>query len=251
MKKISKSRIQTISSLLLNIESLYSLPKLKRILSFHISSNFQHHEFSDFLIVDVGSHEGKMSRVISQFYPGCRILCFEPNTDLHETIRINLKDQNFEIIDKVVSNSTNKLEFHFSTHSETSSLILPNFNSRWFRIKKLILGSKFHFQTVTLKSISLDDYFQDKTAIIDYLKIDVEGAEFFVLQGAMKILENNLVGYIQFENHINDMRESRFDIIVQQLLNFGFLEVASIRHASGKVFDHVYFNPNYKRFNKI
>ena len=44
---------------------------------------------------------------------------------------------------------------------------------------------------VTVQAVALDDYFKPDAPPLDFLKIDVEGAELFVLKGARRTLAQN------------------------------------------------------------
>lgn len=65
-----------------------------------------------------------------------------------------------------------------------------------------------HFSKREVKVITLDSEFCNTTATIDFLKIDTEGYDLKVLQGAEKLLTESRVRFIQFEYNNHWIRTS-------------------------------------------
>lgn len=82
---------------------------------------------------------------------------------------------------------------------------------------------------------TLDDFCAERgIEAIDYLKIDVEGAEHRVLKGARSLLQDDKIACIQFEY-------GAFSIETRFLLK-DYFELLSDRFVIGKIFpDHVAF----------
>ena len=92
----------------------------------------------------------------------------------------------------------------------------------------------------------LDDYCLSKNIKhVDFLKIDVEGHEYFVLKGAQKLFENNAVDYVQFE-FSGGSREAR--TFLKDFMDFfdkyGF-DLYRIKPLS---IEKVIYNPGKERF---
>ena len=77
---------------------------------------------------------------------------------------------------------------------------------------------------------------------VDVLKIDVEGFEFEVLQGASDALKAKKVGVIQYERHVDDMRDDNSALIEEFLENNGYLKFKEIKHPFGDFFEVLYQN---------
>lgn len=75
---------------------------------------------------------------------------------------------------------------------------------------------------------------------IDLLKIDVEGGELQVLQGAPESFKKGIISVVQFESHNDDLRPSQKNEIEGFLNKNGFLRESIISHAFGNFQDEVW-----------
>jgi hypothetical protein len=86
--------------------------------------------------------------------------------------------------------------------------------------------------------VTFDGFIKDNGLdFVDVLKIDVEGFEFEVLQGASNALKAKKIGVIQFERHTDDMRADNFSSIEEFLENNGYLKIKEIKHPFGAFFE--------------
>jgi len=143
--------------------------------------------------IDVGANSGIYSLIIKKKYPNVKTIAFEPITSTYEKFLRNLKLNNFE------------------NQVATYNCGLSNKNY----ISKMKTQKKFgYYQSagyaphkngnVTSELRKLDDIisFNNKKILI---KIDTEGHEKFVIEGAKKLLETNRV-FLQVEI-LNDFLE--------------------------------------------
>ena len=86
----------------------------------------------------------------------------------------------------------------FSDLDLTTSLSNLNKHSIYLKIKNLIVKNKSKDSYEMTNVNTLDNFcYKNKIKKIDFLKIDVEGYEYMVLQGAKKIIKD--VKYIMIE----------------------------------------------------
>ena len=124
-----------------------------------------------------------------------------------------------------------------------STFALPNENSQYLKKKSRILlqNSQNGYTTVVSRIEMLDNFIREKKIeFIDILKIDVEGFEFEVLQGAKNTIKEKKINVIQFERHADDMREDQFPAIDKFLTNHGYLKIKEIKHPFGDFFEMLY-----------
>jgi FkbM family methyltransferase len=132
------------------------------------------------IVFDVGANIGDYSGEILKINPAIVIYAFEPDPDSYEKLKhLSLVANNIGLGEK----------------EETKAL---------YRASKSTHNSFYQFEagaaSLFVKVSTIDNYCQKRgIRHIDFLKIDVEGHEFFVLKGAEKLLKQQGIDYIQFE----------------------------------------------------
>lgn len=134
----------------------------------------------DQAVVDIGANIGYYTLIFARIVsPSGRVFAFEPDIDnfnlLHKNIEVN-KYENVVLIQKAVSN-----------HTGESKLYLDRFSNLDHRLYKSSNDDK----GVSIRTVRLDDYFNQMDIQIDFIKIDIQGAEGLALEGMMTILERN------------------------------------------------------------
>ena len=100
---------------------------------------------------------------------------------------------------------------------------------------------------VHVKIIKLDNYINNNLNIdiIDILKIDTEGYEYYVLKG----IENNIkkIKVIYFEHHFDDMIIKNYNLtdIHNYLLKNNFKKYFKIKMKFRKSFEYIYINNQF------
>ena len=142
------------------------------------------------IVVDVGANIGlhtlNMARIVGNTG---QVFAFEPDPSNFEILRKNVKINNYQNIileEKAVGDKHGRVILYQSDH--------PG-NHRLFPQTKQAKGE------VEVELTSLDKYFIDSNLAekISFIKIDVEGLEFSVLNGMKNILKNNKKIKILFE----------------------------------------------------
>lgn len=150
---------------------------------------------------DVGAHLGNYSILFSSLVGNeGRVFAFEPTKGSFEKLTSNLLKNNCMnviLINKAVySRNCEVILQQFSNEGKLSSLNTLGHPRMIYDRNKVYPIEK----SVEVEAITLDSFCQENHIDrIDYLKSDVEGAEFEVLKGSSKLLENKSIRYVQFE----------------------------------------------------
>jgi FkbM family methyltransferase len=240
---MSLIRIHSVTFILNLLENIFFRSKfLKSLNELSINSTINH---KDFLVVDIGANRAQNTLLISKKFKINKVVLVEPNKILHKFINQELKDFNHEILSECVTNYDGFVEFFVSNFDLTSSIIQHNPNSKYNRIKIAILGKKYILLPEKRKCLTLDSIVNKlQIDFIDYLKIDVEGAEFYVLQGAKKLIKDSRIGIIQLEIHKTDLRNNFTNEILEllQLRNYSLYK--TVRHSFGNFSELIFVSEN-------
>lgn len=134
------------------------------------------------VIFDVGAHFGYLAKEFARIHNGtCRVYCFEPVS------------YTYSILERVMHKFANaKLEFFALSNAKgTLEITIPVKPSGRLGIGLSHFGpeQEWNYITEEIRTERLDDYVaQNGIERLDFIKIDVEGAELLVLQGAENTL---------------------------------------------------------------
>lgn len=141
------------------------------------------------VIFDGGANVGDYSIIANLIMPDCKIYAFEPVEATFKQFLTNIKDlQNIIPIKKGLFKKNCELEINLFDSNEHSSL---------YDIDGIANNSD-HKQTIGL--VGGDDFMKDnKIVSIDFLKLDIEGAEYDALLGFENAIKGGIIKLIQFE----------------------------------------------------
>ena len=166
------------------------------------------------LIFDIGCNTGEFYSKCFEAYPGCKVIAIDANKDLIANASLR---ENLILVHSLVSNKKEEVDFyidHYQTGISTASEDYMG-SSRFAKgSKHLKPYSGCWTRPVKVLSTTLDDLIEQYGSP-DYIKIDVEGYEYEVLQGLSK--KQNI---ISFEWH-----EEGLDVLnncVNHLLGLGY-----------------------------
>jgi FkbM family methyltransferase len=133
-------------------------------------------------VLDIGAHHGLYSLLASKKVGSRgRVFSFEPSPRERKALRLNLAlnwSRNVSVQDVAVGSEAGEAEFFLVEGNETgcNSLRPPALNSGTYR-------------PIRVRVARLDDWLlQHKIGPVDFVKLDVEGAELSVLRGANRLL---------------------------------------------------------------
>jgi len=151
-------------------------------------------DLSGKVIFDVGSHIGYHALYFAQLVgDGGKVVSFEPNMFNVERIRLNLeKNKNLSghitLIEKAISDISGSTEFVISDKVDKGSSSGSFLSNADTFFQKDIYEKSFGFKKVNVETITLDEFSRSTGLLPDFVKLDIEGAEYLALEGAKNIL---------------------------------------------------------------
>jgi len=136
------------------------------------------------VIIDIGAHIGLFSVIASQVTgKGGKVYAFEPAPSTYEllqkTLAINHTDPVIETFQKAVGRETGKITFFISDDKADNSNSLVDYKD----------DRRLH--GIDIDVISIDAFVKEKKINrLDFIKIDVEGAEYDTLRGAVETMND-------------------------------------------------------------
>lgn len=137
-------------------------------------------------IVDCGANIGLSIIYFKKRYPECKIVAFEPDPQVHNICLKNVKNHQLsdvEIFNKAVWNGNTTIDFY--ADGSTSGSIIDNGHPKQVR---------------KVETVSLREYLKEE---IDFLKIDIEGAEVTVLEDCADLLINVKNIFVEYHSFVN------------------------------------------------
>jgi FkbM family methyltransferase len=155
------------------------------------------------VIIDCGANMGLSVLYFSTTYPSAKIIAFEPEKEIFDILQNNVTAyqlKNVTLYQKAVWDEETSLEF-FSDKGMGGSVTNVYKNQ----------------QPVSVQTVVLADYLHQK---IDFLKIDIEGAEYKVLKSCGALLQNVENIFVEYHSFINT--EQHLDDLLLLLKQNGF-----------------------------
>ena len=173
-------------------------------------------------ILDVGSNIGLSILFFKEQYPNCSIIGFEADPHIYEYLKFNTQGINdLELVRKAVFDKETELNF-CSDNSDGGSLFQESQTS------------------IKVKTCLLSCYLKEP---IDFLKVDIEGAETIVLRECREKLFNVKNLFVEYHS-FNDNRQSLHELL-QIISEAGFrYYISGIEHCSSNPFMKKTLNNN-------
>ena len=163
------------------------------------------------IIIDCGSHIGMSVIYFKTIYPNAKITCFEPDNYTYSILKNNIESNG--LLDVEINNVAvmkfNGLTEFYTVENSKSDVAMSTIKERVKNSKKNIVKAK-----------KLSQYIDEE---VDFLKIDIEGAEYDVLQelkSSGKLSDIKQIA-IEFHHHINK-NEDKFSQALELLECEGF-----------------------------
>ncbi|MBI5540689.1 MAG: FkbM family methyltransferase [Bacteroidia bacterium] len=142
--------------------------------------------------IDIGTYDGSFFEIIRKEKKINKAVLIEPQVDLYNKLCEKYKEnQNVLIFNELLGNKKQVSEFYINNLKATSSI---------FKFNDDIVGKdldKTCIEKEKRKTNLLDELVPPDMKKIDLLKVDVQGAELLVLQGAEETLKKTIALWIE------------------------------------------------------
>jgi len=144
-------------------------------------------------IWDVGAHHGEWADAVHSAMPTARVTSCEILPPIAELLAARHRDADWLTIRNIgLSDAAGSVEVTWNKDHDTTNSITPRSSSKWFAGGDL--------QTITCPVSTIDQLIAEGAPPPDLLKVDVEGHDAFVLDGANQLLGGDRAPrMIQFE----------------------------------------------------
>jgi len=172
------------------------------------------------IVLDVGAHIGYYTLMLAKSVgKEGKVFSFEPEPHNIEILKKNIAANNYQNIileSKGVSNINKKCKLYSGLSSSGASRI--------YKPERIL--AKYHKDPIDIQTVVLDEYFSklDLVDKIDFVKMDIEGAEILALKGMKKILREskNLKLFVEFSKDALQDSGSNPEDLLNILENEGF-----------------------------
>jgi FkbM family methyltransferase len=179
------------------------------------------------VVFDIGAHVGTYTLLFARKV-GSKgsVYAFEPLQDnvhlLHQVVALNGLEQTVKVEEVAVSDEAGTIEIFSFSPEESPFPLYPGPSGMNFSV---IEGGGYSKKSgTTVKTITLDDFELPDGLEVDFVKIDTEGGEWKIIQGAKNFLERMTNVSLLIEVHALDLK--RMDIspadLVGQIQELGF-----------------------------
>lgn len=173
---------------ILNLESSGELDALK-----YVKSKLKNHNI---ILFDVGANVGDYTDLLIELFQNIdfHIYSFEPALEAYKILSDKFKqDSRVKTYNIGFGSTEQKLNLYQPWDCATGASLSKEAVS-------LTAGQQFTLSSQEVSIRNFSNFCQEENiTYIDFLKIDVEGYELEILQGALPFLEKNIVNFIQLE----------------------------------------------------
>lgn len=153
------------------------------------------------IIIDAGSNIGIATLFFKKYYPNAHILCFEPDPEAFKLLQKNvtcncLKD--VKLINAALSDQDGEVNFFGQVYMKDADARGNSIIDTWGLQRQ-------KNDTIKVQAVKLSSYIHQE---VDFLKIDIEGAEQRVLEELEQADKLKFIKHMSLEVHMADQMDS-------------------------------------------
>jgi FkbM family methyltransferase len=161
------------------------------------------------IFVEIGMHFGIDTKDFRRMHPHARIVCFEPDPRNIDMIKKLGNDKICELYELALSNTNEPMNFYLSSGNSKEKLNDPLLTKNDWSCSSSLKKPTGHLvkhkwitfpKSIKVKCCKLDDFEPLKNIKIDFMWVDVQGAEDLVFSSAQETLKNTHYVYTEYCN---------------------------------------------------
>jgi FkbM family methyltransferase len=177
-------------------------------------------------LIDIGAHVGNFSKEMYYEVPECEIMMVEANKNCEPALRLLGKP--YDIIALSDKEGTAELYIEKINPIATGASLYKE-NTEWY--------SEGAYETVQVKTATLDSRAYFDTRPIDLIKIDVQGSELDILKGGPETMKRTSYALIELSLAEYNLGAPLISQVIDQMIDYGFYMVNILEYHS---FAHLY-----------
>jgi FkbM family methyltransferase len=172
-------------------------------------------------VLDLGAYEGNWTRLLRSIYPSAQVIMVDANTEKEPTLR-RLGDCRIAVLADTDGREVEYFKCQNGDAGSGNGIYRENTAYRFAPEKR---------KTVTLATLlGSDDGF-------DLIKMDVQGAELYVIRGGLRIVRNSRYLILELQTHDYNLGAPHFEEVVAFLHAEGFavVDIIDLMYAGDKL----------------
>ncbi len=121
-----------------------------------------------------------------------RYLAFEPDAEEAARLQETNPNSGFEVVQAALYNKSGEFDFNLLVHRGMSSMLAPDLESEAFKDLKPGLGNIE--KVIRIQTRTIDEFVRENDWSVDFLKVDTEGTEHEVIEGADRTIDRGILG---------------------------------------------------------
>jgi FkbM family methyltransferase len=165
-------------------------------------------------IIDIGAQSG-LYTLYAKFLPSCNFYAFEPFPETFKILNDNIKLNNIQNV-KTYNVALSNIEGSAILNTSISHNGLHTLGNNPLRFNDV--------KPITVKTTTLDKIFYDNNIPVNYIKIDTEGYEYYILNGGINTI-NKYKPIIQIEWNETNMLQCNvnkydFEYFINNIIHY-------------------------------
>lgn len=174
-------------------------------------------------VIDVGAHQGDFTLGLMKVCGVSNAVLIEPISWLAQSLRANPKLRGYSVFECVIADLNGEIEFNVFPDAPYTSSALPVDST----LECMTLATKTAAEVVRRPALTLDSVIaQTGLKQIDLVKIDVQGLEHLVIQGASEVLARTTAVFTEVSFRPLYLRSSVFNELYDMMYKRGFILTA-------------------------